>query len=248
MKNQFSSTDRDQIYTEEQPMLVDFSFDERVAAVFPDMIRRSVPGYSEIISLLGLFAQKYSLPASNIYDLGCSLGASTLALRERISAKDCQIIAIDNSEAMIEQCEKNLQQLDSSIHVDLRCADIRDVEISNASVVVLNFTLQFIPLEERELLIQKIYDGLLPGGVLILSEKIAFDDPDEQQQQQALHITFKQANGYSELEISQKRAALEQVLVPETVAAHQQRLHSVGFNSANIWFQCLNFVSIVSTK
>ena len=248
MKNQSPSTIRDQIYTEEQPMLVDFRFDERVAAVFPDMIRRSVPGYSEIISLLGLFAQQYGQPSSNIYDLGCSLGASTLALRERIAVEGCHIIAVDNSEAMIEQCEINLQQLDSNIHVDLRCADIRDIEISNASVVVLNFTLQFIPLEERELLIQKIYDGLLPGGVLILSEKLAFDDPEEQQLQQALHVTFKQANGYSELEISQKRAALEQVLVPETIADHQQRLQGAGFSAANVWFQCLNFASIFAVK
>ncbi len=229
-------------------MLIDFRFDERVAAVFPDMIRRSVPGYGEIISLLGLFAQNYSQPGSSIYDLGCSLGASTLALRERISAEGCTIIAVDNSEAMIEQCKKNLQQIDSAIETDLRCADIRDIEITNASVVVFNFTLQFIPLEERAGLIQKIYDGLLPGGVLILSEKIAFDDPQEQQQQEALHIAFKQSNGYSELEISQKRAALEQVLVPETVAAHQQRLQGAGFGSANIWFQCLNFASIVATK
>lgn len=229
-------------------MLVDFRFDERVAAVFPDMIRRSVPGYGEIISLLGLFTQQYSQPNSNIYDLGCSLGASTLALREHISTEDCTIIAVDNSEAMIEQCEKNLQQISSNINVDLRCADIRDIEISNASVVVLNFTLQFIPQDERTSLMQKIYDGLLPGGVLILSEKIVFDTPEEQQQQQALHIAFKQANGYSELEISQKRAALEQVLVPESIATHQQRLQDVGFGSANVWFQCLNFASIVATK
>lgn len=248
MKSQPTSTTRDKIYSEEKPMLVDFRFDERVAAVFPDMIRRSVPGYSDIISLLGLFAQQYGQANSNIYDLGCSLGASTLALRERISASDCHIIAIDNSEAMIEQCAKNLQQIDSDINVDLRCADIRDIEINNASVVVLNFTLQFIPLEERQQLIENIHDGLLPGGVLILSEKIAFDDPQEQQQQEALHIAFKQANGYSELEISQKRAALEQVLVPETISAHQQRLQNAGFGSSNIWFQCLNFASIVATK
>ena len=248
MKSPNPATHRDKIYSNEQPMLVDFRFDERVAAVFPDMIRRSVPGYGEIISLLGLFAQNYSQPDSNIYDLGCSLGASTLALRERLSAEGCTIVAVDNSEAMIEQCKKNLQQLSSNINVELHCADIRDIEITNASVVVLNFTLQFIPLDERDLLIQRIYDGLLPGGVLILSEKIAFRNSEEQLQQEALHITFKQANGYSELEISQKRAALERVLVPETITAHQRRLQNAGFTSANIWFQCLNFASIVATK
>ncbi|MDH3353779.1 MAG: carboxy-S-adenosyl-L-methionine synthase CmoA [Chromatiales bacterium] len=248
MKSPLPPTNRDQIYSEEQPMLVDFRFDERVAKVFSDMIRRSVPGYSEIISLLGLFAQNYSQPNSNIYDLGCSLGASTLALREHISADGCTIVAVDNSEAMIEQCEKNLQQIDSTIKVDLRCADIQDIEIRNASIVVLNFTLQFIPLSERVDLIKHIYNGLLPGGVLILSEKIAFEKPEEQQQQEALHIAFKQANGYSEMEISQKRAALEQVLVPETIMTHQQRLKDAGFASSNVWFQCLNFASIVATK
>ncbi|MCW8888677.1 MAG: carboxy-S-adenosyl-L-methionine synthase CmoA, partial [Gammaproteobacteria bacterium] len=174
MKNQIPPSQRDQIYSEEQPMLVDFRFDERVTAVFSDMIRRSVPGYGEIISLLGLFALNYSQPNSNIYDLGCSLGASTLALRERITADNCSIIAVDNSEAMIKQCAENLQQIESTIDVDLRCADIRDIEINNASVVVLNFTLQFIPLEQRAALIQRIYQGMLPGGVLILSEKVAF--------------------------------------------------------------------------
>ncbi len=248
MKSRPRSTVRDQIYSEAQPMLVDFRFDERVAAVFPDMIRRSVPGYSEIISLLGLFAQQYSRPNSNIYDLGCSLGASTLALREHISANGCSIIAVDNARAMIDQCRENLRQLESNIDVDLHHADIRDIEISNASMVVLNFTLQFIPLAERPLLIQKIYNGLLPGGVLILSEKIAFETPEEQRQQEALHITFKQTNGYSGLEISQKRTALEQVLVPETIAAHRQRLQNAGFGSSNIWFQCLNFASIVATR
>jgi len=248
MKSPSPPTERDQIYSKEQSMLIDFRFDERVAAVFPDMIRRSVPGYSEIISMLGLFAQQYSQPNSHIYDLGCSLGASTLALREHIVAEGCTIVAVDNSEAMIEQCARNLQQIDSNIKVDLHCADIRDIEIVDASVVVLNFTLQFIPLEQRAALMQKIYKGMLPGGVLILSEKVAFNDPQEQQQQEALHIAFKQANGYSEMEISQKRAALEKVLVPETIAAHQKRLTKAGFSSANVWFQCLNFTSIVATK
>ena len=120
--------------------------------------------------------------------------------------------------------------------------------IENASMVVLNFTLQFLPLEDRKLLLAKIYNGLLPDGALIISEKLAFDDARQQALQVDLHHAFKKAQGYSELEISQKRTALENVLIPETFAQHQQRLKSVGFSSAELWFQYFNFASFIALK
>ena len=120
--------------------------------------------------------------------------------------------------------------------------------MANASVVVLNFTLQFIPVGERLALIERIYAGLKPGGILILSEKIAFAEPERQHFHVELHHDFKRANGYSDLEISQKRTALEKVLIPETLACHQQRLRAAGFHFVDLWFQCLNFVSMVAIK
>ena len=132
--------------------------------------------------------------------------------------------------------------------MQLQCADIRDVTIENASIVVLNFTLQFITLEQREPLLQNIYHGLLPGGVLILSEKLCFTEDTEQQLMTDLHLAFKRANGYSDLEISQKRAALENVLIPETLTTHIERLKRVGFSQASQWFQCFNFASILAIK
>lgn len=237
----------DQIYATPQH-IVDFQFDHRVTAVFPDMIRRSVPGYGEIISMLGLFAERYVQPGSRIYDLGCSLGASTLSLRERLHAPGCRIIAVDNSESMVEGCRHTLTQQQAPTPVEVINADIRAVPIEDASLVVLNFTLQFIPLSERLLLLSRIYAGLRPGGALILSEKVIFDDPTEGAMQESLQLGFKQANGYSELEISQKRAALEQVLSPESLATHHQRLQQIGFTTSITWFQCFNFTSIIALK
>ena len=239
---------KDAIYATPQEHIVDFAFDERVASVFPDMIRRSVPGYGEIIALLGLFAEQYAQGNSRIYDLGCSLGAATLSLRRRIKASGCKIIAVDNSEAMVERCRENIAHDLATTPVEVMCADIRDVEINNASVVVLNFTLQFLPQQERLELLKKIHAGLLPGGVLVLSEKLQFSEEETQQFQEQLHLAFKRANGYSELEISQKRAALEEVLVPDTQEQHQQRLHEAGFSQVETWFQAFNFASIAAVK
>ena len=120
--------------------------------------------------------------------------------------------------------------------------------IENASVVVMNFTLQFIAVEERHALIERIYQGLKPGGVLILSEKLAFDDQNQSDFLVNAHHDFKRDNGYSDLEISQKRTALENVMIPETLACHQQRLTAAGFGFSSVWFQCFNFASMVAVK
>jgi tRNA (cmo5U34)-methyltransferase len=229
-------------------MIVDFAFDEKVAGVFPDMIRRSVPGYETVIALLGLLAERYAQAGSRIYDFGSSLGAATLSMRRRIAHSDCRIIAVDNSTAMTERCREILSREPNAIAVDVVCADIRDVRVEQASLVVLNFTLQFIPPEQRQALLDHIYQGLLPGGVLVLSEKLAFDDEHEEAFQTDMHLAFKRANGYSDLEISQKRTALEQVLVPDSFETHQQRLQSAGFERIHRWFQCFNFASLIAVK
>lgn len=239
---------RDQIYAQPLSAIADFRFDDTVARVFPDMINRSVPGYSSLINLLGVLANRYAQNDSDIYDLGCSLGAASLSMRHHLHNSGCHIIAVDNSEAMIERARSLMQVDQSDTPVELICADIRDVRIEDASVVVLNFTLQFLQPEERQSIIRAIYQGLKPGGVLILSEKIRLQDPAQDERLIELHHEFKKANGYSDLEISQKRTALEKVLIPETVEQHSKRMYEAGFASVDVWYQCFNFVSMLACK
>ncbi|MDH5424801.1 MAG: carboxy-S-adenosyl-L-methionine synthase CmoA [Gammaproteobacteria bacterium] len=237
---------QDTIYSKQQNV-VDFVFDENVANVFSDMIRRSVPGYESIITMLGVFAEQYVQDSSNVYDLGCSLGAATLSMRSRLLHKNCTMFAIDNSVAMAERCRQNIG-LQQGPEVNVSCADIREAKIESASLVVLNFTLQFLPVENRTALLTNIADNLLPGGALVLSEKITFEDAGECALNDGLQLAFKKANGYSELEIAQKRSAIENVLIPETLGVHLERLKSAGFSQAQVWFQCFNFVSIIAIK
>lgn len=237
---------RDSIYSVPQDLVADFAFDEAVTQVFPDMIRRSVPGYGNIVTMIGLLAERYASAGSTLYDLGCSLGASTLAMRRCLGVRDCTIVAVDNSPAMVEGCRANVAVAGAGVPVQVQCADVREVAIANASVVVLNFTLQFIAPQQRLALLSGIRRGMRPGGVLILSEKLLFTDGAEDEFQRQMHLDFKRANGYSELEISQKRTALDNVLIPETVQTHQQRLAAAGFARSHCWFQCFNFASLVA--
>ena len=238
---------KDSLYAQPLGEIAAFKFDDSVADVFSDMIQRSVPGYNTMISAIGLLAGRFCRENSRCYDLGCSLGAASLMMQKHVQAKNSKIIAVDNSEAMLKRFQAAIT-CEVEPTIELVCADVCDVVISHASVVVLNFTLQFISLEHRQKLIETIYQGLLPGGILILSEKLAFADDRQQELQTDLHHLFKIAQGYSALEISQKRTALENVLVPETFSSHQQRLLSAGFNSVEVWFQYFNFASMIALK
>jgi len=150
---------------------------------------------------------------------------------------------------MMRRSKKNLEAInDTKIPLHLVCADIRDVRIQNAAIVVLNYTLQFLPPEQRAQMTQNIYEGLRPGGVLILSEKIAFTDEREQRIQTEWYYAFKQFHGYSKMEISQKRTALENVLIPDTWQTHRQRLQRAGFETVHLWHRFFRFASMIAIK
>ena len=223
---------RDTLFSAPIASLGDWTFDERVAEVFPDMIQRSVPGYSNIISMIGMLAERFVQPNTQVYDLGCSLGAATLSVRRNISHPGRRHIDAYKAPTPVEVIE----------------GDIRDVAIENASLVILNFTIQFLEPGDRQAILNKVYQGLNPGGALVLSEKFSFEDAHVGELLFNMHHDFKRANGYSELEISQKRSMLENVMLTDSVETHKARLRQAGFEHAELWFQCFNFGSLVAVK
>jgi tRNA (cmo5U34)-methyltransferase len=229
--------------------LVDFTFDDAVAAVFPDMIRRSVPGYETVIPMTGLLAARHAADVAaadgtrRIYDLGCSLGATTLAVLRQLGDTPARVVAVDNAQAMIERARAAI----ADPRVEFRLADVRELDFEPATVVLLNYVLQFIPPADRRALLTRIRAALAPGGLLIVSGKIRFDDPDEQRFYEAAHLDFKRANGYRELEISGKRSALERVMIVDTEEQHRRYFRDAGFGTVRKWYQCLNWASFLAT-
>ncbi len=233
-----------------------FRFNSAVAEVFPDMLRRSIPGYEASLEAIGALAARFVTDNSQCYDLGCSLGAAALAMRQGARASGVRIVAVDNSEAMIERCRdivasdagSGANSGDPTPDVDVMLGDIREVEIENASMVVLNYTLQFLELEDRDALMARVFDGLRAGGLLVLGEKVVDEDPRMEALLVDLYYEHKRRNDYSALEIARKRAALDNVLIPETVTMHRRRLTAAGFANIAVWFRYFNFVSIVAVK
>lgn len=238
----------DRVYSKINEDVKPFTFNQEVAVVFQNMIERSVPGYAICLEMITLLSKKFLLPGKRVYDLGCSLGASLIAVAKAFEKDPLQLIGVDNSASMLKECRTNLGNYNFVHTITLLEADVETITLSPCSAVVLNFTLQFVPLENRDRLIKKIYEALLPNGILILSEKIDFPDQETTDIFSTLHQRFKLSHGYTDLEISQKRTALENVLVPETADLHLKRLQKVGFKQCIPWFQCLNFASYFAIK
>jgi tRNA (cmo5U34)-methyltransferase len=241
---------KDEIYRSEDAGSQPFEFNDSVARVFPDMLSRSIPGYSASLDAIRSLAGRFVQPSTNCYDLGCSLGAATLALQSGTRVPQCRVIAVDNSPAMVSRCREIVarEAAPSGPPVDVMEADLRDIDVSNASMVVMNYTLQFVPAIERDDLLRKICAGMTRNGLLVLSEKVVDEDPEIEALLMEMHHDFKRRNAYSDLEISRKRTALEKVLVPDTIRTHRIRLASAGFRHSGVWLRHFNFISLLAVR
>ncbi len=247
----FEQSEPDSIYAQKR-QTGKFTFNEEVVKVFPDMIRRSASGYTTIVENIGNLAPVFAQENSMIYDLGSSLGAVSMVLRSSVKIPNVAIVAIDNSSAMVEKSREYLKaqemMIESLLPIEVVEADITTYPYQTASLFAMNFTLQFIPREKRLALLTKISESLLPGGALFMSEKLRFEDAREHEVLNNLHMQFKRSQGYSELEIAQKRESLEDVMKIDTFEEHKSRLLAAGFSEVYLWFQCLNFTSILAIK
>jgi tRNA (cmo5U34)-methyltransferase len=248
MSNKQPTSQVDKLFSAEKHDLYPFNFNQSVVDVFPDMINRSVPGYQTIIDGIGRISRFFLNPQSHAYDLGCSLGSVSLAIAKYNTGKSLHISAVDNSSAMVERCKHHVTAYSYDAVIDVQQGDITELSMQSCKMVVINFTLQFIAPSQRQAIINKVYDALEDGGVLIVSEKIAAQSLKLDTLLVELHHEFKRENGYSDLEISQKRSALENVMILDSFEQHHSRLSDAGFSEIGIWFQHYNFMSFCAVK
>lgn len=239
---------KDQVFSSKMDKVPKFQFNRKVAEAFDDMVSRSVPFYTEIHSiLLDLIDRQYP-HSTPIYDLGCSTG-TTIKLMEQHFRKTKtprgKMFGIDNSEAMIEFCKKKCQRIKN---VELLCQNIEQTKFEKSGLVIMNYTLQFIPTKNRLKILKEIHRQLVPGGLFILSEKIRCSNTTLHNLTTDLYYDFKRRRGYSELEISQKREALEKVLIPLTPEKQIEQLKAAGFKKVDVLFRWYNFACYVGIK
>jgi tRNA (cmo5U34)-methyltransferase len=239
---------RDTLYDKALDPVPSFAFNQDVALVFDDMIRRSVPLYDEMIQRQSQIIAACYQQGTRIYDLGCSTGNLGVNLCQTMGAAPFEMIAVDNAPPMLALCARKCRQAAGGDRITPVCDDIARVDLDRPGVVVLNFTLQFLPLAARDRLIGRIFAALVPGGILLLAEKTVHTDAVLNRLQQDFHHRLKQENGYSALAVAQKREALDNVLLPDTTEAHARRLTAAGFRHFDVWLKWFNFSAWIARK
>jgi tRNA (cmo5U34)-methyltransferase len=238
----------DQFFAEEMSAK-DFVFDERVANVFDDMVSRSVPMYGETMSAALQLAANFVEPETNIYDIGSATGTLLLAFDKMLGDCDVNLVGIDNSEAMVKQAQEKMRKTQQEERVELVVGDMEQpMGLENASVIFMNYTLQFIRPLHREAVVRQIYEGLNDNGCLILVEKVLGNDSLFNRLYIELYYKYKSRVGYSDQEIKQKREALENVLIPYRIDENIELLKRCGFSTTDIFFKWYNFAGIVAVK
>jgi len=239
---------KDEVFREEIEQVSDFRFGANVASVFDDMVNRSVPYYGEIQRMMAELAADHAREGTFVYDLGCSTGTTMIGMDTMVE-KSIKFIGVDDSQEMLNKCKAKFDEIKFNRPYELRCADLGEgVKIENASVVVLCLTLQFVRPIYRERLLQDIVKGLNPGGVLVLVEKILAEESDFNRDFINYYYNYKRRNQYSELEIAQKREALENVLVPYKLSENITLLRDQGFASCEVFFKWYNFAALIAVK
>ena len=248
MMSENPGVSKDEVFKDEIKKASDFKFNAKVAGVFDDMVNRSVPFYEEIQRMMGEIAADHALPGTSVYDLGCSTGTTMIYMNEQVDPS-ISFVGIDDSKEMLAKCRQKLDQLEIRRPIDLQVADLNtSIEIKNASVAVLCLTLQFVRPINREKLLKQIVDGLAPGGILILVEKILAEESTYNRDFNKYYYNMKRRHSYSEMEIAQKREALENVLIPYKLSENIIMLKEAGFGHCEIFFKWYNFTGIIAEK
>lgn len=239
---------KDKIFDDPRPAIGDFKFDRSVATVFDDMVTRSVPYYVEIQRMLVEMVRDFAVPDSAVYDLGCSTGTTLINLHPYLDPR-IRFVGIDNSAEMLEKCRAKLKEHGVDRPLELQCGDLNEgVVVEDASVAMLIFTLQFIRPLRRDRLIADIFKGLRPQGCLLLAEKVLGEESLFNRLFIKYYYDMKRRNGYSENEISQKREALENVLIPYKLLENREMLLAAGFRYVDVFFKWYNFCGLVAVK
>ncbi len=253
MKDTIFSTSEVEGFSYNHNKIPSFAFNEKVAAVFDDMVIRSIPGYSLAQYLSSKIALQTISENTNIYDLGCSTATSLIKIAQELDASEfnmraVQLIGIDSSADMLKRAREKLDAFNLTSQITLLEKDLRECSFKNASLIMSHYTLQFISPEDRITILKNIHQALLPNTCFIFSEKIKHNSPLTEEILTHEYYEFKKGNGYSETENMRKRQALENVLRPNTLDENIRLLKEAGFSSVELLHKELCFCTILAWK
>ena len=226
----------------------DFTFNDRVADVFDDMLNRSIPYYRTVVDGMAQLLASHLTTGATVCDLGCSTGTTLLELTRRLPELHLHYVGMDNAPAMLAKARRKSAMFNKSEVLHFVEADITSCPLPPASALICNYTLQFLRPLTRQPFVRRIHEALPAGGLFFLSEKTISSAGRLNRDFIDIYHAFKKQQGYSELEIAAKREALENVLIPFSLEENVALLREAGFTEIEPFFKWFNFTAIVALK
>ena len=230
-----------------------WEFDKDVADCFSDMLSRSIPQYNVMRDLSSQLVVDMTNGNKNIniLDIGCSDGLMIQSMLEKFKGDGVRFTGVDISEPMLDKARARFEIVNqtSKNKVIVQNCDLRyDFPVNNYSAITSILSLQFIPIEYRQQILQEIYNNLVQGGVFIFVEKVLGNTADLNKIFVKNYYDLKEKNGYTKEQIERKRLSLEGVLVPVTSSWNEHLLQQAGFREIDVFWRYLNFVGYIAIK
>jgi tRNA (cmo5U34)-methyltransferase len=223
-------------------------FDRDVTEVFENMLARSIPEYGMMRTLVFDLGASLVKPGTAIIDLGCSKGDALAPFVRRFGTAN-RYIGAELSEPMFEAARRRFADLIAQGIVDIRRLDLRvehPPEMASLTLAVL--TIQFIPIECRRCIMQRIAEHTLPGGGVVLVEKVLGSTAHLDELLTRRYCALKEANGYTAEQIERKRLALEGVLMPLAAQRNEDLLREAGFQQVECFWRWCNFAGWIAIR
>lgn len=178
-----------------------------VARHFNTHIKEQLPWYDMLTKAVGLIARHYIQHAGVVYDLGCSTGNISRELAEVMQHRQAKLLAIDNSPAMKEFFSGSGEFV---------LADVESYDYKPFDLAILYLILQFVSMEHRKPLLERLTAQCKPGGAIIIVDKYLSETDSAYIQTIKRRITLlgKTISGTSPSEIIEKELSLSGVQRP----------------------------------
>ena len=224
----------------------EWRFDKNVSQAFDSHVRKSVPFYEEIQRMVIELSEYFVRDQSVVYDLGCSTGTTLDMLSNaHVGKEDAQFIGFDLSKFMIKEARKKVNRP----NVRFYHKNVLDVEFSPpANFVTSLFTMQFLTLAERRTLLERIYEGLIEGGGLLIVEKVSSDHSVFEDMWTELYWDFKRRQGFTPEQIVEKANSIRGVMKPLTSDENIDLLWQAGYSRVDVFFKWYNWAGVLGIK
>lgn len=182
-----------------------------IANTFDSHVREQLPWYDMVTDAVTYIVRNYLPEGGVVVDIGASTGNMVDKLMPLLLERKAYALAIEKSPTMVDVLKRRFE---NHHNVNITQADIRYDFSQPAQVYVLFLTMMFIPVHERQRVLNALRENLYKGGVLIVVDKVCDHQGYFSTVLKRLTMQFKLQQGAKPEDVLTKEMSLAGVQIP----------------------------------